>query len=71
MELFNHIVEDARYLHCANTNCGRLFVRQQGRAQRGQHRTSGVKYCSPRCARAQAKRDKRQELREQAAREKP
>lgn len=58
-ELFNHIVEGARYKTCANETCGRLFVRQQGRAEHGQHRTRGVKYCSSECAKAQAQRQYR------------
>lgn len=55
-ELFNHIVERALYKTCANESCGRLFVRQEGRAIHGQHRSAGVKYCSASCARAQAQR---------------
>jgi hypothetical protein len=56
LELYNHIVEHAVYKTCANEPCGRLFVRQEGRAEHGQHRTRGVKYCSSECARAQAYR---------------
>jgi hypothetical protein len=59
LELFNHIVEGAVYKTCANETCGREFVRQEGRAEHGQHRTSGVKYCSSTCARAQAQREYR------------
>jgi len=56
LELYNHVCERAGYKVCANETCGRLFVRQEGRAKAGQYRTSGVKYCSPSCARAQAQR---------------
>ncbi len=64
LELFNHIVEGARYRTCANEPCSRLFVRQEGRALHGQHRTRGVKYCSSECARAQAQRDYRRRKRD-------
>ena len=50
LELFNHIVEEADYKTCARDDCGRLYVRQEGRAKYGQHRTTGTKYCSRRCA---------------------
>jgi hypothetical protein len=56
LELFNHIVERAAYRRCQNETCARLFVRQAGRAQHGQRRTTGVMYCSSSCARAQAQR---------------
>jgi hypothetical protein len=56
LELFNHICGEIPYSECENERCRRLFVRQRGRAIHGQHRTSGVKYCSAECARAQAQR---------------
>lgn len=59
LELFNHIAEHASYRHCANERCERTFVRQTGRAAVGQHRTTGIKYCSSHCARAQAQRQHR------------
>jgi hypothetical protein len=50
--------ENAAYRVCANEPCQRMFVRQAGRAQHGQHRTRGVRFCSSTCARAQSQRDK-------------
>jgi hypothetical protein len=55
-ELYNHVVARPSYKRCANESCKRLFVLQSGRAEHGQHRTSGVKYCSASCARAQNQR---------------
>lgn len=56
LELYNHIVAEAALIACSNERCARLFVHQEGRAKHGQHRSIGVKYCSPECARAQAQR---------------
>jgi hypothetical protein len=57
LELFNHVREQATYKSCAN--CGRLFVRQEGRARYSQHRTEGLRFCSKRCNDQHKQRDYR------------
>jgi hypothetical protein len=59
LELFNLIVRDTGLAQCANERCQRMFGLQEGRSQKGRHRSVGVKYCSLSCARAQAQRDYR------------
>jgi hypothetical protein len=56
LELFNHIAENATYRTCENESCLRPFVRQYGRAEHGQSRLSGIKFCSYACAQAQTQR---------------
>jgi alpha-galactosidase len=41
---------------CENETCGRVFVHQLGGAQHGQYRSTGLQYCSPKCARMQVQR---------------
>lgn len=57
LQLFNNVAEEAVYITCHNETCGRLFVRQRGRAKQGKYHTTGVKYCSDYCARAQGQRE--------------
>jgi hypothetical protein len=59
LELYNHVVENSSYAECANETCGKVFVRQHGRAVHGQNRAHGVMYCSLSCARAQNQRNHR------------
>jgi hypothetical protein len=65
LQFTNDIVEKMPYRHCANETCGKLFSRQRGRAQSAHHRVKGVRYCSDKCARAQAQREVRRRKRKQ------
>lgn len=48
---------------CENESCGRYFVRQHGRSAYGQFRTTGVRFCSNLCARAESQRQYRKRKR--------
>jgi hypothetical protein len=66
LELFNHVVASEVYRLCQNEPCGRPFVRQYGRAKKGQTRREGVMYCDHYCAQAQAQRNYRRRKRARA-----
>ncbi|MFJ5551212.1 hypothetical protein [Streptomyces sp. NPDC093225] len=59
LQLYNHLAENAVIRECANETCRRAYVRQRGRAEYGQNRTTGTKYCTRECARAQCEHRRR------------
>ena len=59
LQIVNALVDRAETRTCRNEKCGRVFTRQRGRSQYGEHRTKGVQFCSKSCALAQAKRESR------------
>ena len=63
LQMWNHIAEQTPYRVCQRPDCGRLFVRQQGRAKSDQHKTSGSLYCTVQCARVVASRRFREQRR--------
>jgi hypothetical protein len=65
LEVYNHVAERATFTRCANEGCGTRFVRQHGRAVKGQHRSHGVMYCSFSCAHTQNYRRKVRRTRSQ------
>lgn len=67
-QMFNHIAEGAVYRRCALPSCSRSFVRQVGRALKGQFKLEGVEYCSPQCARAAASKRYRDRKRDERMR---
>lgn len=56
VQIHNDMVRGGPYQVCENETCDHLFLRQRGRADYGQHHSTGVLYCSDSCARAQAQR---------------
>jgi hypothetical protein len=62
VQIFNDISTGTAWRRCANETCGDLFARQQGRAEAGQHRTTGVRYCTNSCAKAQVERERRRRI---------
>lgn len=63
LQLLNDLADDVPYRRCASETCGRVFTRQRGRSEYGQHRQAGVRFCSRSCARAQGERERRRRAR--------
>lgn len=60
VQLMNLINEGHDHLNvCANETCRHHFIRQRGGAVHGQFRSTGVLYCTVRCAKTQGQRDLR------------
>jgi hypothetical protein len=59
LQIWNNVADRTPWKVCENETCGRLFGRQQGRAEAGQNRTVGVRYCTNSCAHAQTQRNYR------------
>jgi len=62
LELARYIDDKIPARQCANETCPNMYVRQTGRAKHDQHRTHATKYCSNKCARAQAERARRRRI---------
>ena len=58
-QIFNFVARAEVPKWCANETCGRPFINQEDRAKYGQHRSTGVLYCSESHARSQAQREYR------------
>jgi hypothetical protein len=58
-QVFNLVVEQRVARYCENATCGRVFDHQLGGAKFGQHRSKGLRFCSPSCARAETQRQYR------------
>lgn len=57
LQLRNIVVEAIPPRICKNETCPNYFVRQYGRLNQQQHRSTGTEYCTKLCARAQAQRE--------------
>ena len=66
LQLYNLVLEGETEIRTCPV-CGVGFVRQRGRAQAGQYRSSGVIYCSKKCANREAARNHRIRKRQENA----
>jgi hypothetical protein len=51
-QVLAHLSHGVPIRRCEHAPCGGWFTHQQGRARYGQHRATGVRYCTAGCARA-------------------
>lgn len=58
-QIFNLLANGDVPRWCENESCGLPFVKQSGRSKSGQHRSTGVRFCTSSCARAQTQREYR------------
>jgi hypothetical protein len=56
LQVFNLIVGECNAVRCENETCEHVFAHQLGGSQFGQHRSKGLRFCTPECARAQTQR---------------
>jgi hypothetical protein len=67
LQLATDLAGSTPYRRCEFVDCGRLFIRKQGRAK-FRHRTRGVlRFCSDSCANRDAQRKHRKKIRDKAA----
>jgi hypothetical protein len=59
IQVFNLLATQAVARRCENRTCGRVFVHQLGGAKFRQHRSIGLRFCTPECARAETQRQYR------------
>jgi hypothetical protein len=67
LQLWNLMADGIPIKDCANDRCSNSFGHQYDDTKRTQHRSRGVLYCSQRCARAQAERERRRRIRAEQA----
>ncbi len=63
-QIFNLIVEDGTARLCENETCSVVFVHQLGGSRYGQYHKTGLRFCSPACARMETQRQYRRREKE-------
>ena len=69
LQLVTYLADETAVQRCAKERCGRLFTVQRTTGKRRRFENSshstGVRYCSHLCAKAQSERDRRRRRREE------